>query len=140
MAGVVTGAFYTVVTLLSDNALWDTIAALGIMICWYYGITAFACVWFFRRELFSNVHNIVFKFLFPLLGGLILAAVFVISIGESMNPENGSGAEIGGIGLVFFIGFGILVLGAVLMLVMRAQRPDFFTGQTLRRDTPALKE
>ena len=82
----------------------------------------------------------MFKFLFPLVGGLILAAVFVISIVESMNPENGSGAEIGGIGLVFFIGFGILALGAVLMLVMRAQRPDFFTGQTLRRETPALKE
>ncbi|CDQ46321.1 APC family permease [Mycolicibacterium neoaurum] len=140
VAGVVTAGFYTVVKLLSDNALWDTIAALGIMICWYYGITAFACVWFFRRELFDNAHNIIFKFLFPLLGGLMLAVVFVIAIGESMNPENGSGAEIGGIGLVFFIGFGILALGAVLMLVMRARRPEFFLGQTLRRDTPALKE
>ena len=140
VAGVVTGGFYTVVKLLSDNALWDTIAALGIMICWYYGITAFACVWFFRRELFDNAHNIIFKFLFPLLGGLMLAVVFVIAIGESMNPENGSGAEIGGIGLVFFIGFGILALGAVLMLVMRARRPEFFLGQTLRRDTPALVE
>lgn len=140
VAGVITGGFYTVVKLLSDNALWDTIAALGIMICWYYGITAFACVWFFRRELFDSVHNIVFKLVFPLLGGLMLATVFVIAIGESMNPENGSGAAIGGIGLVFFIGFGILALGAVLMLVMRSQRPDFFTGQTLRRDTPALQE
>ena len=55
-------------------------------------------------------------------------------------PENGSGAAIGGIGLVFFIGFGILALGAVLMLVMRARRPDFFLGRTLRRDTPALTE
>lgn len=140
VAGAVTAGFYTVVKLLSDNALWDTIAALGIMICWYYGITAFACVWFFRRELFDNAHNIIFKFLFPLLGGLMLAVVFVIAIGESMNPENGSGAEIGGIGLVFFIGFGILALGAVLMLVMRARRPEFFLGQTLRRDTPALVE
>ncbi|WP_304116875.1 APC family permease [Mycolicibacterium bacteremicum] len=140
VAGVVTGGFYTVVKLLSDNALWDTIAALGIMICWYYGITAFACVWFFRRELFTSAHNIVFKFLFPLLGGIMLATVFVIAIGESMNPENGSGAAICGIGLVFFIGFGILALGAVLMLVMRARRPDFFLGRTLRRDTPALTE
>ena len=70
----------------------------------------------------------------------MLAVVFVIAIGESMNPENGSGAEIGGIGLVFFIGFGILALGAVLMLVMRARQPDFFLGRTLRRDTPALTE
>ena len=63
------------------------------MICWYYGITAFACVWYFRRELFDNVHNFVFKFLFPLLGGLILAAVFVISVQESMNPENVAAAH-----------------------------------------------
>ncbi|WP_395307898.1 APC family permease [Mycobacterium sp. AMU20-3851] len=139
VAAVVTGSFYTVVTLLSDNALWDTIAALGIMICWYYGITAFACVWFFRGELFDNAHNIVFKFLFPLLGGTMLAIVFGIAVGESMNPENGSGAAIGGIGLVFFIGFGILAFGAVLMMVMRARSPEFFSGQTLRRETPVLK-
>ncbi|MFD4182670.1 APC family permease [Rhodococcus sp. NPDC058514] len=138
VAGVVTGAFYTVVTLLSERTLLDTIAALGIMICWYYGITAFACVWYFRHELFTSVRNVVFKFLFPLLGGLMLAAVFVISIGESMDPENGSGASIGGVGLVFYMGFGVLLLGAVLMVVMRLTRPDFFLGRTLTRDTPAL--
>ncbi|CDP84697.1 MULTISPECIES: APC family permease [Mycolicibacterium] len=139
-AGVITGVFYTVVSLLSESALLDTIAALGIMICWYYGITAFACVWYFRRELFTNAHNLVFKFLFPLLGGSVLAAVFVISIGESMNPDNASGAAIGGIGLVFFIGFGVLLLGAVLMLVWRSVNPAFFQGETLRYDTPSLVE
>ncbi|MGV9797857.1 APC family permease [Mycobacterium sp. NPDC003449] len=139
-AGVVTGVFYTVVSLLSESALLDTIAALGIMICWYYGITAFACIWYFRHELFTSVHNVVFKFLFPLLGGLMLAVVFVISIGESMNPENASGAAIGGVGLVFFIGFGVLLLGAVLMFVWRSRSPEFFRGETLHRDTPSLVE
>ena len=139
-AGVVTGAFYTIVSLLSESALLDTIAALGIMICWYYGITAFACVWYFRDELFANAHNVVFKLTFPLVGGLILAWVFVMSIKESTNPENGSGAAIGGIGLVFFMGFGILVLGAVLMLIWRGRSPEFFRGETLRPDTPSLVE
>ncbi len=140
VAGVVTGIFYTAVSLLSESTLLDTIAALGIMICWYYGITAFACIWYFRNELFTSFNNVVFKFLFPLLGGLMLAAVFVISVKESMNPENGSGAAIGGIGLVFFMGFGILALGVVLMLVMRVRSPDFFLGRTLSRDIPALEE
>ena len=72
-------------------------------------------MWYFRREVFSSVHNIVFKFLFPLLGGIMLATVFVISVRESMNPENASGGSIFGIGLVFYMGFGILLLGAVLM-------------------------
>jgi amino acid transporter len=138
VAGVVTGVFYTVVSLLSENVLWDTIAALGIMICWYYGITAFACVWYFRRELFSDVHNIVFKFLFPLLGGIMLASVFVIAVRESMDPENGSGASVGGIGLVFYLGFGILLLGAALMTIWRFASPDFFEGRTLSDVPTAL--
>lgn len=137
VAGIVTGGFYTLVTLLSERTLLDTIAALGIMICWYYGITAFACVWYFRKELFTSARNVVFKFLFPLLGGIMLATVFVISVRESMDPENGSGASIGGIGLVFYMGFGILLLGAALMVVMRFRSPDFFLGRTLTRNTPA---
>jgi len=133
VAGVVTGVFYTAVSLRSEKVLLDTIAALGIMICSYYGITAFACDWFFRRELFSSVHNVVFKFLFPLLGGIMLALVFVISVSESMNPENASGGSIFGIGLVFYMGFGILLLGAVLMVIWRVRSPGFFEGRTLAR-------
>ncbi|GEE02143.1 amino acid transporter [Gordonia spumicola] len=136
VAGAVTAVFYTAVTLLSEKTLGDTIAALGIMICWYYGITAFACVWYFRGELFANAHNIVYKFLFPLLGGISLITVFVISVRESLNPDNGSGASIFGIGLVFYIGFGLLLLGVVLMLVWRAVNPAFFKGETIRRSRP----
>ncbi|MFJ4651695.1 APC family permease [Nocardia sp. NPDC088792] len=126
VAGVVTGAFYTVTSLLSERVLLDTIAALGIMICWYYSITAFACVWFFRGELFGGIRNFIFKGLFPLLGGIMLMAVFVVSVRESMNPDNASGAAIGGIGLVFYLGFGILLLGVALMAVARRRNPDFF--------------
>lgn len=126
-------------TLLSERTLLDTIAALGIMICWYYGITAFACVWFFRKELFLNAHNIIYKLVFPLLGGIMLLSVFVKSVLVSMDPTaSGSGAEIGGIGLVFYLGFGILIFGAVLMLGMRATQPAFFRGETLTMDTPPL--
>lgn len=138
-AAVATGTFYFIVSLLSQRTLMDTIAALGILVCWYYCITAFACVWYFRKVMFKTLHNAVFKFLFPLLGGLMLLAVFVSSVRESMDPSNGSGAAIGGIGLVFYLGFGILFLGFVLMVVMRVCRPDFFRGQTLlTRSTPTL--
>ena len=139
VAGVVTAVFYTVVTFLSERILIDTIAALGIMICWYYGITAFACIWYFRGELFDSVRNTFFRFVFPLIGGLILLAVFVFSLDESMDPDNASGASIGGIGLVFFLGFGVLLFGAVLMIVMRFRSPAFFHGKTLDRDTTALR-
>ncbi|NMO04258.1 APC family permease [Gordonia sp. TBRC 11910] len=136
IAGIVTAVFYSIVTLLSERTLSDTIAALGIMICWYYGITAFACIWYFRQTLFTSARNFVFRLLFPLLGGAALLTVFVLSVKESLNPDNGSGAQIFGIGLVFYIGFGILVFGAVLMIIMRIVSPGFFRGETLRRSTP----
>ncbi|WTL36158.1 APC family permease [Nocardia sp. NBC_01503] len=131
VAAVVAGAFYTITALLSEHVLLDTIAALGIMICWYYGITAFAAVWYFREHWFSSARDFVFKLLFPLLGGAMLLVVFVISVRESLKPEVGSGASIFGIGLVFYLGFGILALGAVLMLVQRWRQPEYFRGRTL---------
>ncbi len=130
MSSAVTAVFYTVVTVLSEHTLTDTIAALGIMICWYYGITAFACIWEFRRTLFDSLRNVVFRFLCPLCGGAMLIGIFAISIRESMDPVNGSGSSICGIGLVFFLGFGFLALGAVLMLIQRAVAPRFFTENT----------
>jgi amino acid transporter len=140
IASVATGAFYTIVTLLSQRALMDTIAALGIMICWYYGITAFACLWYFRKAMFTSLHNALFKFLFPLLGGIMLLLVFVISIHQSMDPRHGSGASIAGVGLVFYLGFGVMLLGVALMVLMRLRQPDFFQGRTLTRSTPALTD
>jgi len=138
VCGIGTAVFYTVMTLLSERVLSDTILTLGIMICFYYGLTAFACVWYFRHELFTSAFNIVFKFAFPLLGGLMLAGVFLVSVIDNFDPENGSGASIGGVGLVFVLAVGLLALGGVLMLVWRARQPAFFRGETLHHDTAAL--
>ncbi|HET6987440.1 MAG TPA: APC family permease, partial [Kribbella sp.] len=69
-AGVGSGIFYTLLTFVSERVLTDTIYSLGIMICFYYGLTAFACVWYFRKELFDDFRSTVFKLVFPLLGGL----------------------------------------------------------------------
>lgn len=139
-AAIASGAFYTLARLLSERTLLDTIAALGMLVCWYYGITAFACMWYFRKELFTSLRNVVFKFLCPLLGGMMLLLVFVVSVRESMDPRHGSGASIAGVGLVFYLGFGILSLGAVLMVVMRVRQPGFFLGHTLTPSTPALTD
>lgn len=135
--------FYGVTRLLSDNALWDTISALGLMICFYYGITAMACLWYFRDELFNNAHNIVFRFLFSLLGGGFLLVMFFITAIDSLSPSYGSGSSLYGVGTVFILGMSILLLGVALMLVTRLRHPAFFLGHTLPRissRTHLLKE
>ena len=40
IAGVISGGFYAVMQVVSENVLNDTIMALGLMICFYYGLTA----------------------------------------------------------------------------------------------------
>jgi amino acid transporter len=130
-AGIGAAAFYTIMTFLSESVLTDTILSLGIMICFYYGLTAFACVWFFRHQLFRNAFNFVFKFLFPLLGGLGLFFVLIITLRDSASPDYGSGASIGGIGLVLILGLGLILSGLVLMAILRVRQPAFFRGETI---------
>jgi hypothetical protein len=108
------------------------------MICFYYGLTAFACAWYFRNSVFSSIRNFVLRLLCPLLGGLGLLVVFLQTAADSWAPEFGSGSELFGVGLVFVLGVGILALGAVFMLIMAKLRPGFFRGETIRKDTPAL--
>ncbi len=137
-AGIGAGAFYTVLTILSENVLLDTVYSIGMMICFYYGLTAFACVWYFRHQLFDNVSSFVFKLVLPLIGGIMLAFVFIVTVRDAYDPEFGSGGNIGGVGLVFIMGVGLILFGFVLMAIRRAQDPAFFRGETLKTDTPAM--
>lgn len=137
-AGVVSAGFYAVMHVVSDNVLNDTILALGLMICFYYGLTALACTWYFRHSLFNSVRHFVFRLVCPVVGGVGLFVVFVQTAVDSLAPEFGSGSEAFGVGLVFILGVGILALGAVVMLVMSRTHPGFFRGETLKKDTPAL--
>jgi amino acid transporter len=137
-AGILSAGFYAVMHVLSENVLNDTILALGLMICFYYGLTALACTWYFRHSLFNSVRNVVLRLVCPVVGGVGLFVVFAQTAVDSLAPEFGSGSEVFGVGLVFILGVGILALGAVFMLVMARLQPGFFRGETLKQDTPAL--
>jgi amino acid transporter len=134
VAGIGAAVFYTVMTILSEKVLTDTILSLGIMICFYYGLVAFGCIWFFRHTLFESAFNVVFKFLFPLLGGLGLFIVLIITLHDSASPEYGSGASVFGVGLVLVLGLGLILIGIVFMLLMRAKQPAFFKNETLKHE------
>ncbi|WP_395246015.1 APC family permease [Agromyces sp. MMS24-K17] len=137
VSAIVASVFYAVMRFVSENVLWDTITALGMMICFYYGITAFACVWFFRKVWWRSVRNVCFTLLFPLVGGVILAVLFFTTLIDSMDPEYGSGSHVFGVGLVFVLGMVVLLTGVVVMLVQWRRRPAFFRGETLSRAAAA---
>ncbi|MEE1619779.1 APC family permease [Zafaria sp. Z1313] len=125
-AGVVSAGFYALMRVLSTNVLNDTILALGMMICFYYGITALACAWYFRRSALTSWRNFLLRCAAPLAGGLALTAAFAQTAVDSWDPGYGSGSHIGGVGLVFVVGVGILAVGALFLIRAGRRRPGFF--------------
>lgn len=121
LMGVTASAYYVVLTLVSENVLADSIASLGLFIAFYYGVTGFACVWYFRHTLRSSTRNLVFRGILPLLGGLLMTAAFVLSAVAMLDPGYGR-TVIGGIGGTFVIGVGALLLGVALMAVYYSSR------------------
>jgi amino acid transporter len=128
--GIISIVFYVGLTLVSSNILADTIAAVGLLIAFYYGLTGFACAWFYRRTLTSSVRNFVMRGLFPLLGGFSLLGAFLVASYQYAQPDYGY-TSLAGIGGVFVIGIGSLVLGVILMFVWQARHSDYFRGETL---------
>ena len=132
--GIVSIVFYVGLTLVSSNILADSIAAVGLMIAFYYGLTGFACVWYFRRTLTTSARNFVMRGVLPLLGGLILLGAFIESSILYAAPDYGK-TKMLGIGGVFVVGIGTLVLGVALMFVWRWRAPGYFRGDTLTKAT-----
>src|SRR3954452_17511367 len=118
-------AWYVGLTLVSTNILFDSIAALGLMIAFYYGMTGFACAWYYRRALTSSLGNFLLVGVGPFVGGSILLFVFVKSCFDLGRADAGSTTYFG-LGSPLVIGLGFLLVGAILMVVWRAAgHPDF---------------
>jgi amino acid transporter len=129
---VLMGAFsiiwYVGLTIVSENILFDSIAALGLMIAFYYGLTGYACVVYYRRELFKSLKNLLLIGVAPLLGALILTGIFIKSCVDLSDPANSeSGNSWFGVGPPLIIGLGFLLFGVVLMVIWYlAGHRDFF--------------
>ena len=133
--------WYVGLTLVSTNILYDSIAALGLMIAFYYGLTAFACVIYYRRELFKSVRAFLFILVAPLVGGATMLFLLIKSIIDLSDPANSeSGDSWLGLGPPLVIGISFMVLGVILMIYWRlAGHQDFFGRRTEVAD-PALLE
>jgi amino acid transporter len=130
--GIVSFALYVLLSLLSDNVLADSVSAVGLCIGVEYAVTALACVWIFRRTLFSSVRNFVMRGLLPLVGGLFFAMVLVLAVVYYAQPDSGE-TTIFGIGGVAVIGVLAIAVGVPLMAVVYRGCRSFFAGRSLPR-------
>jgi len=125
--GAASIVWYVGLTLVSEDILFDSLAALGLMIAFYIGLTGFACTIYYRREIFRSVKNFFFVGLGPLIGGVILFYLLIKNAIELSDPANSeSGNSWLGIGPPLLIAAFFLVLGVILMFVQWRAVPAFF--------------
>jgi amino acid transporter len=122
--GAVSIVWYLGLTALSANVLTDSITALGLVIAFYYGLTGFACVIYYRRELLRSTTNFLTMGVLPAAGGVMMA---LLLIKACLAPGETSQTSILGIGGPVLFGLGAVLTGAVLMLLAQHRLPDFFT-------------
>jgi amino acid transporter len=118
---VIAIVWYVVINLISENALFDSLTALSLLIAFYYALTGVACAIYYRHHLTASLWNLVFIGVGPVLGAAMLGWLLVLAIIDMSDPANSySGQAWLGVGPPLVIGVLIFVVGVVLMFVWRA--------------------
>lgn len=145
--GAVSILFYASVNYVSNatGVFGDAVTALGFYIAFYYGLTGFACIWYYRRNLRSSARNLWMQGIFPLVGALMLWFLGGWSLWEDYDFATnndytywtvpGIHWQIGG---PFVIAAGAAIVGVLVFIYMRIVSPAFFRKETLTRSTPTL--
>jgi amino acid transporter len=144
--GGVSIVLYVILNYISKGyAITDAVTCCGIYIAFYYGLTGFACFWYYRRNLLTSARNFFMQGLLPLFGGLILYGAGGYSLWEDWDVNTGNSYtsftipglhwQVGG---VFVIAFLSALAGVIFWLYLRIRQPAFFRKQTLTRSTETL--
>jgi amino acid transporter len=128
------------------NVIADAVTAIGLYIAFYYGLTGFACAWYYRKTLTSSMRNLWMRGILPVLGGLImyfaggwsLWADWDVATGNSYTSWKMPFAPHWVIGGAFMIAFLSALAGLIAGIYCRFTGPAFFRKQTLTRATPTL--
>ena len=133
-------AWYVPANFISENFLFDTIAALSLMIAFYYALSGLACVVYYRHQLTKSVKNFLFIGVAPLVGAAMLGYLFIESIRLFADPEESyTGQDLFGFGVPLVIGLGFLLLGVVILILWRlAGHKRFFSRKALEAADPEL--
>ena len=122
------------------NVIADAVTAIGLYIAFYYGLSAFACVWYYRHTLTSSARNLWMRGILPFTGGAMmyfcggwaLWADYDVNTGNSYTSWTVPGLEwrIGG---VFVIAAGSALVGVLFGIYCWRRGPRFFRRETLPR-------
>ncbi len=145
--GLVSIAVYVGLNYSSNGigVIGDAVIAIGLYIAFYYGLTGFACAWYYRRNLTSSARNLWMQGILPVTGALILFFLggWSVWLDYDVATQNdytmwtvpGLHWQVGG---AFVIAVAAALLGLLLAIYCRIKDPAFFKKQTLTRATPTL--
>jgi amino acid transporter len=128
------------------NVISDAVTAIGLYIAFYYGLTGFACAWYYRKTLLQSQRALWMRGILPALGGLIMYAAGGWSLWADWDVATGNSStswlmpvwphwSIGG---AFLIAFLSALAGLIAGIWVRFVMPAYFRKQTLTRATPTL--
>jgi amino acid transporter len=127
------------------GVIGDAVIAIGLYIAFYYGLTGFACAWYYRRNLTSSARNLWMQGILPAAGGLMLFFLggWSVWLDYDVATQNdftmwtvpGINWQVGG---AFVIAAVSAIVGLIVFAYCRFVQPAFFRKQTLTRATPTL--
>jgi amino acid transporter len=146
--GVMSAVIYVSLNYLSNgNVISDSVTACGIFIAMYYGITGFACAWYYRKTLTKNMRDLWLQGILPVVGGAFLFFVggwsFYLDAKTTGDdyasytlPHVPGIGQVGGVSVIVVVA---AVLGLLVMVAYWAARPAFFRGEVLTRNSATIK-
>ena len=108
------------------NLIPDAFTSLALTIAFYYGFTGFACVIYYRRQLFTSLKNFLFIGVLPFVGGAVLMFVLVKAVVDYSKPHAGYAKPFLGIGSPIVIALLMIIVGLIWMIIQRIAMPEFF--------------
>jgi len=145
--GAISALLYLAFNYISGGfVIADAVTAIGLYIAFYYGLTGFACAWYYRKTLRDSPRNLWMQGILPVLGGLIMYAAGGWSIWADWDVASANSYTswlmpfwphwyIGG---VFVITFLAGLVGLLAGIWVRFVMPAYFRKQTLTRATATL--
>lgn len=99
-----------------NTLMTGAISALGVQIAFYYGLTGFACAWYYRKSFKTDKKALVLRGIWPSLSAIFLWVVGIYALTQ---------LEI----TTIFIALGALLIGVVPLVYYRVKyKSNFYTS------------